>query len=299
MNRSSAAWHTNPGFFVFKKGGGPMLDMGPYYVTQLVNLLGPVARVTAVASNELPVREVVTGPLKGSVIRIEVPATINGVMEFVGGANIAITTSWEVQKHSRSPFELYGADALRYYAMREVRFGQDGEVSPEGFESRYTSDLANEYGNLASRTVAMIGRYRDGVVPEVEPPAELKALFDGLDERVCACLDDTQPTDALEEIWQRVRGLNGYVQEQQPWQLAKDDAQAERLDSVLLGLAEGLRVVSLLLWPFVPAAADRLLDALGVEDRSVQAARFGSVAGGATLGELGQLFPKVEPAAAA
>jgi predicted dehydrogenase len=109
MNRSSAAWHTNPGFFVFKKGGGPMLDMGPYYVTQLVNLLGPVARVTAVASNELPVREVVTGPLKGSVIRIEVPATINGVLEFVSGANIAITTSWEVQKHSRPPFELYGA----------------------------------------------------------------------------------------------------------------------------------------------------------------------------------------------
>ncbi len=89
------------------------------------------------------------------------------------------------------------------------------------------------------------------------------------------------------------------MQEQQPWQLAKDEAEAERLDSVLLGLAEGLRVVSLLLWPFVPAAAGRLLDALGVEDRSVQAARFGSAVGGATLGELGQLFPKVEPAAAA
>jgi methionyl-tRNA synthetase len=195
--------------------------------------------------------------------------------------------------------DLYGADALRYYAMREVRFGHDGEVSPEGFENRYTSDLANEYGNLASRTLAMIGRYRDGVVPAAEPPAELTELFDGLSERVCACLDATEPTGALEEIWQRVRALNGYVQEQQPWQLAKDDGQAERLDSVLLGLAEGLRVVSLLLWPFVPTAADRLLDALGAVDRSVEAARFGHVVGGARLGELGQLFPRVEPAAAA
>ena len=80
--------------------------------------------------------------------------------------------------------ELYGADALRYYVLREVRFGQDGEVSPEGFETRYTTELANEYGNLASRTLAMIDRYRDGVVPEAEPPAELAAEFDGLAEAV-------------------------------------------------------------------------------------------------------------------
>jgi predicted dehydrogenase len=110
MNRSSAGWHANPGFFLFKRGGGPMLDMGPYYVTQLVSLLGPVARVSAVATNQSPVREVVTGPLKGSIIRMDVPATFNGVMEFVSGANITITTSWEVHKHSRPPFELYGAE---------------------------------------------------------------------------------------------------------------------------------------------------------------------------------------------
>jgi len=110
MNRSSASWHTNPGFFLFKKGGGPMLDMGPYYVTQLVNLLGPVARVTAVTSNQMPVREVMTGPLKGSIIRMEVPATFNSVMQFESGANLAITTSWEVHKHTRPPFELYGTE---------------------------------------------------------------------------------------------------------------------------------------------------------------------------------------------
>jgi methionyl-tRNA synthetase len=194
--------------------------------------------------------------------------------------------------------DLYGADALRYYAMREVRFGQDGEVSPEGFETRYTTDLANEYGNLASRTLAMIGRYREGIVPAARPAAELDDPFAGLADTVCERLDVTDPSGALDEIWQRVRRLNGFVQEEQPWQLAKDSERSDRLDSVLAGLAEGLRVVSLLLWPFVPTAAGRLLDALGVEDRSIEAARFGSGAGGARLGELGQLFPRVEPPAA-
>src|SRR5919109_367935 len=85
--------------------------------------------------------------------------------------------------------ELYGADALRFYVLREVTFGSDGEVSPEGFESRYNSELANEYGNLASRTLAMISRYRDGVVPSAQPPAELAAEFDGLLEAVKTRLD--------------------------------------------------------------------------------------------------------------
>ncbi|HYP47580.1 MAG TPA: methionine--tRNA ligase, partial [Thermoleophilaceae bacterium] len=148
--------------------------------------------------------------------------------------------------------DLYGADALRFYAMREVRFGQDGEVSPEGFEARYNSELANEYGNLASRTLAMINRYRDGVVPEGEPPAELAQLFEGLLESVCELIDRVEPTQALDEIWRRIKRLNQYVQEEQPWQLAKDDAQAARLVEVLLGAAEGLRVVSLLLHAFMP-----------------------------------------------
>jgi predicted dehydrogenase len=159
MNRSSAAWHTNPGFFVFKKSGGPMLDMGPYYVTQLVNLLGPVARVAAVASNELPVREVVTGPLKGSVIRIEVPATINGVMEFVGGANIAITTSWEVQKHSRPPFELYGADGT-LIAPDPNFFGGTPRFAVEGGDWQELAIADHPFG-IANHTIGSGERVAD------------------------------------------------------------------------------------------------------------------------------------------
>src|SRR5215213_6170680 len=195
--------------------------------------------------------------------------------------------------------ELYGADALRYYALREVRFGQDGEVSPEGFETRYTTELANEYGNLASRTFAMIDRYRDGVVPDTQPNEALAADFDGLAEAVCNRLDKVEITAALDEIWRRIKRLNRYVQDEQPWQLAKDDAQVERLEEVLYGLAEGLRVVSVLLHPFMPESAERLLAALDREDLSLDLARFGAVPGGATIGELAQLFPRVEAEAPA
>jgi methionyl-tRNA synthetase len=195
--------------------------------------------------------------------------------------------------------ELYGEDALRFYAMREVSFGSDGEVSPEGFETRYNTELANEYGNLASRTLAMIGRYRDGIVPDAKPAAEVAGEFEGLREAVCERLDAIEITPALDEIWRRIKQLNRYVTEEEPWQLAKDEAQAERLDEVLYTLAEGLRVVSVLLHPFMPRTAERLLEALGREDLSLDGAQLGAVGGGAELGELGQLFPRVEAEAPA
>ena len=195
--------------------------------------------------------------------------------------------------------ELYGADALRFYVLREVSFGSDGEVSPEGFETRYTTELANEYGNLASRTLAMIDRYRDAVVPEARPNATIADDFDGLAEAVCERLDALEITAALDEIWRRIKRLNRYVQDEQPWQLSKDEAQGGRLDEVVYALAEGLRVVSVLLHPFMPESAERLLAALGHEDLCLELANFGAVAGGATVSELAQLFPRVEAEAPA
>ena len=192
--------------------------------------------------------------------------------------------------------ELYGPDALRFYVLREVNFGADGEVSAEGFETRYITELANEYGNLASRTLAMIGRYRDGVVPDANPPEELAADFEGLVGAVRDRLDAVELTAALDEIWQRIKRLNRYVQDEEPWQLSKDERQAERLDQVLFTLAEGLRVVSVLLHPFMPASAERLLTTLGQEDLSLEHAHLGGGGGGAQIGELGQLFPRVEAA---
>ncbi|MEA2332255.1 MAG: methionyl-tRNA synthetase [Thermoleophilaceae bacterium] len=191
--------------------------------------------------------------------------------------------------------DMYGPDALRFYVLREVSYGSDGEVSAEGFETRYTTELANEYGNLASRTLAMISRYREGVVPEAEPAPALKAEFDGLADAVMKRLDEIELTGALDEIWQRIKLLNRYVQEEQPWQLSKDEAEREHLDQVLYSAAEGLRVVSVLLHPFMPTSSERLLAALGREDLSLDDARLGAVGGGASINELGQLFPRVEP----
>jgi predicted dehydrogenase len=102
-------WHPNPEFF-FKRGGGPMLDVGPYYVTQLVNLLGPVVRVAAQATMGSATRTVSSDPLKDSIINVEVPTTVNGVLSFANGVSVTITTSWDVWKHCRLPFEIYGSE---------------------------------------------------------------------------------------------------------------------------------------------------------------------------------------------
>ena len=193
------------------------------------------------------------------------------------------------------PFEVidkFGADALRFYCFREVSFGQDGSISTEGFETRYESELANDFGNLASRSLAMITRYRDGIQPESEPDPLLAADFDGLTGRVEALLDEAQLSQALEEIWVLVRRLNRYVEEAQPWVLAKDPADADRLDQVLYSLAEGLRVVTLLLHPYLPASTGTLLEALGQEDLALTA--YGSRPGGTKLEKTEPLFPKLQ-----
>ncbi len=170
----------------------------------------------------------------------------------------------------------YGADALRFYLLRDVPFGQDGSVSTAAFELRYESELANDLGNLASRTIAMVRRYREAGLPAGELATGLEADFAGLRERVAAHIDRAELTLALEEIWQQVRRLNRYVEEAAPWQLAKDPERAAELDGTLRALAEGLRVVTVLLWPFLPATAERLLDALGAPELSLACAELGA-----------------------
>jgi methionyl-tRNA synthetase len=209
----------------------------------------------------------------------------------------------EGQKMSKSlgnvldPFEVierFGADALRFYCFREVSFGQDGSVSAAGFESRYENELANEYGNLASRTLAMIDKYRDGVLPEAEPDPELAAAFTGAPDRVSELFDQVELTQALEESWKLVRRLNQYVEESRPWDLAKEPESSEQLDRVLYSLTEGLRVTTLLLLPYVPETAEKLLNALGEDGRAL--AELGSRGGGQRVEKLAPLFPKLEAA---
>jgi methionyl-tRNA synthetase len=173
----------------------------------------------------------------------------------------------------------FGADALRFYCMREVSFGQDGSVSAGGFEERYESELANDFGNLGSRTLAMIERYRDGVVPDAELDPALESDLDGLEQEVADLLDKAEITQALERIWQRVRRLNRYVEERAPWQQAKDEAQADDLDMTLHSLHAGLVRVTTQLVPYMPASCEKLLAALAAD----------------RLEKIAPLFPKQQP----
>ena len=201
-----------------------------------------------------------------------------------------------------SPLDLvdvYGADAVRFWAIRSVSFGQDGSVLLDSIRERYERELGNELGNLLSRTTAMIARYRDGNLPVVGSKA-LAAELDGLGSAVAERLDAWDLTGALEEIWKVVRRLNAYVEESKPWELAKDDARAAALDEVLYNLADGLRCVAVALAAFVPRTSAAILEALG------QPAELGwkNVAAGKTpeltdIAAAPPLFPRLDAPAAA
>ena len=166
------------------------------------------------------------------------------------------------------PFiEEYGTDPLRYYLMREVTLRPGRHFSAEGFEARYNKELANELGNLLSRVVSMIGKYRDGAIPQAGPEGEALAAVAAEGEAMVARsaeqYADLDVTAALDTIWEFVRRLNRLVEEEAPWKLAKDEAQAARLDAVLNGLAAGLRLVALAVYPVIPATAVEVLRRIG------------------------------------
>ncbi|HEX4837399.1 MAG TPA: class I tRNA ligase family protein, partial [Solirubrobacteraceae bacterium] len=227
---------------------------------------------------------------------VELPREI-----YIHGYLLMRDASGEEHKMSKSlgnvldPFEVidrFGSDALRFYLLRDVSFGQDGSVSTASFERRYESELANDYGNLASRTIAMIVRYRDGAVAAGELDGLLSDDFEGLGMRVGELIDRVELTSALDEIWLRVRRLNRYVEERAPWQLAKDPSLADDLDRVLRTLAEGLRVVSVLLHAYLPESTERLLAALGSPDLSLTGAVFGE-GSERRVQALEPLFPRI------
>lgn len=133
MGHGAESWHPNPEFF-YKAGGGPVLDMGPYYVTQLVNLLGPVRRAAALASIGNPTRTITSEPLAGTKIQVDVPTTVNAILEFASGANVALSASWDVWKHNRaSPIEIYGTEGTllgvdpNFFGHTPRLCGPDGE----------------------------------------------------------------------------------------------------------------------------------------------------------------------------
>ncbi len=197
--------------------------------------------------------------------------------------------------------DLYGADPVRFYMVREVQFGQDGNVSVDGVHERYERELANDLGNLVSRTTAMIARYRDGRLKEVPSAHGGTGGLAALGAETAALLDAFDVTGALERIWKEIRALNALVEERKPWELAKDEAGADELDRTLYELADGLRAVAVALLPYLPETAPRILEALKQPpDQS-----WDDIVPGRTMAAEGiepaePLFPRVEaPSAAA
>jgi methionyl-tRNA synthetase len=195
--------------------------------------------------------------------------------------------------------DIYGADPVRYWIARAVSFGQDGSASVEGVRERYDSELANDLGNLLSRTTAMIARYRDGSLAKVQPDTPVD--FESLRSDIIARIDVFDVTGALDQIWDAVRRLNQYVTTEAPWQLAKDDANAERLDRVLYTLVDGLTSVSVLLAAYLPESAPKILAALSQgDDISLERVRNGGARGVDGIEASEPLFPRIElPSAAA
>ncbi|HET7566973.1 MAG TPA: methionine--tRNA ligase [Gaiellaceae bacterium] len=189
--------------------------------------------------------------------------------------------------------DLYGADAVRFWMARAVSFGQDGSASVDGVRERYETELANDLGNLLSRTTAMIARYRDGrlVRVDVEPALDLTALAG----EVAARFDRFDVTGALDALWDGVRRLNQYVTAEAPWQLAKDEGQAARLDGVLYNLADGLTGLAVALAAFLPETAPRILGALRQpEELGWERVRNGVAVETDGIAASEPLFPKIE-----
>jgi methionyl-tRNA synthetase len=186
----------------------------------------------------------------------------------------------------------WGLDAFRYYVVRELDLGPDGNWTDAGFAARYQAELANGLGNLVNRSLSMLKRYRGGVVPTSSDD-----LAPDVRQTVAAVENDlrgSQLQSALENIWRLVTRANQYVDQTAPFKLAKDPAQATRLDQVLYNLAEICRVLAVLLWPFLPTTSEKVYSQLGLSDgpNELKKAAWGGLAAGHKIGEPAPLFPR-------
>ncbi|MCX8117434.1 MAG: methionine--tRNA ligase [Desulfobacterota bacterium] len=200
--------------------------------------------------------------------------------------------------------DTYGVDAVRYFLMREVSFGMDGDFSHAAMVHRINSDLANDLGNLFSRSLSMVHRYFDGLVPTPSEPQEIDARLEGVAKRVVAQLpelmDDLAFNKALVAIWEMVSASNKYVDETAPWSLAKEEKHRPRLATVLYHLLESLRLLSLLIAPFMPTTGEKMWGQLGLggslwEERLDEQGVWGRLKPGGKVAKPIPLFPRIDP----
>jgi methionyl-tRNA synthetase len=195
----------------------------------------------------------------------------------------------------------FGVDAFRYYFLKAIPFGSDGSFSWEDMAARYTSELANDFGNLASRLIAMIEKYCDGKIPATAQNADLSALLDQTvktaDTAICS-LDFQSGINAIMDFCKRV---NGYVTETAPWVVAKDAAKKSELDQILYNTAESLRALAVLLHPVMPEVTEKLWQSLGaaslgkIGDQQISnVSKWGQLPAGSKVVKTEVLFPRLE-----
>ena len=228
---------------------------------------------------------------KGNIVRTE--TILDGFGDEVYGK--------QFPESSKGERDLFGSDVLRYFLLREIPFGQDGSFGFDALITRYNADLANGYGNLVSRTLSMIGKYREASIPAKSEPEFIPQLLGDVLNQTTQAFRDLRFDQALQAIWKFVTSVDQYISEAAPWKLAADASRSADLESVLYVSAESIRIITALLYPILPFATAKVWAQLGLGDIEDAARRgelnnleWGGLKPGTKLGALGPIFPRAD-----